>query len=58
MTIGRPKKENPMSYAIKVSVDEKTYKALGRESAEKGISIAEIFRRSYRESKQEADNDT
>lgn len=57
MTIGRPKKDNPMSYAIKVSVDEETYKDLGRESAERGISIAEIFRRSYRESKQEEEND-
>ncbi len=47
MGIGRPKKSNPLSFQIKVMVDEDTYEALGNDSAKYNISMAEILRRSY-----------
>lgn len=46
---GRPQKSRKLDYGIKIMVDKATFDKLGRESAERGISIAEIFRQAYAE---------
>lgn len=47
MNRGRPKSNNPKNCPIKIMLDQATFDKIAREASDKGISIAEVFRRSY-----------
>ena len=47
-----------LEFAIKVSVNKKTYEQIGEESARDGISMAEVLRRAYYHRMSEADINT
>ncbi len=47
MNRGRPRSENPKNCPVKIMLDQATFDKISAEATDKGISIAEVFRRSY-----------